>query len=58
MASNITKRREPDIMYLPKEEYNAIYEIFLPKVEAECNQAFRCNAWKMQKTDEIMGIQL
>lgn len=28
---------------------------FLPKVEPEHNQAFRCNA---QKTDESMGIQL
>lgn len=25
MASNITKRREPDIMHLLIEEYNAIY---------------------------------
>lgn len=58
MASNITKRREPDIMHLLIEEYNAIYEIFLPKVELEHNQAFRCNARKIQKTDESMGIQL
>lgn len=58
MAPNITKRREADIMHLPIEEYNTIYEIFLPKVEPECNQAFRCNAQKIQKTDKSMGIQL
>lgn len=42
-------------MHLLIEEYNTIYEIFLPKIEPECNQASRCNSRKIQETDERMG---
>lgn len=52
MASNTSKWRQPDIMYLLIEEYckkkkeycNTVYEIFLPKIEPGHNQASRCNS--------------
>lgn len=50
MASNITKRRQPDIMHLLIEEYNTIYKTLLPKIEPDCNQASRCSAQKVQDT--------
>lgn len=47
VASNITKWRQPVIMHLLTEECNTIYEIFLPEIEPEYNQASRCNSQKI-----------